>query len=119
IAKISKKDDKKYHLTMLADPKWQPYDPTLLKSRVPLLDWTSLLVLFDLGLIDHAIRFFGKIAITKSTLETLADLTNPFGGSPVRGKCIAIQNSLKQHLSFIIQPSVSGLFGDSEQRNDP
>lgn len=119
IAKISKKDDKKHHLTMLADLKWQPYDPTLLKSRVPLLDWTSLLVLFDLGLIDHVIRFFGKIAITKSTLETLADLTNPFGGSPVRGKCIAMQNSLKQHLPFIIQPSVSGLSDDSEQRNDP
>lgn len=119
IAKISKKDDKKYHLTMLADLEWRPYDPTLLKCGIPLLDWTSLLVLFDLGLIDHVIRFFGKIAITKATLETLAGLTNLFGGSPERDKCIALQNALKQHLPFILQPSASGLSDDSEYRNDP
>lgn len=109
IAKVSSADDKKYHLTMIVDTEWTPPTTTSLRDRTPLLDLTALLVLFDLGLIDAAVRFFGKVGIAKATLETLATLVNPFTGSPLGPKCAALQNALKPHLGAIVQPSISEL----------
>jgi hypothetical protein len=106
IAKVSSVDDRKYHLTMLVDPQWKPPSATFLRERSPLLDLTALLVLFDLGLINPMVQFFGKIAIAKATLETLVKLAHPFSGSPMSGKCAALQEALKPHLSSIIQPSI-------------
>jgi hypothetical protein len=115
IAKVSSVDDKKYHLTMLADTEWTPPTTASLRDRIPLLDLTALLVLFDLGLIDAAVRFFGKVGIAKATLETLATLVNPFTGSPLGPKCAALQNALKPHLSAIVQPSISELADADEE----
>lgn len=104
-AKVSSRDDRKYHLTMVTDVYWQPRDAQILRQRLPLLDWTALLVLHDLDLIDKVISFFGKIAIAKSTMEELAEFTNPFYGSPIRGKCLGLQQILRRHLASILQPS--------------
>ncbi len=117
IAKVSSVDDKKYHLTMLTDTEWTPPTAASLRIRTPLLDLTALLVLFDLGLIDAAVQFFGKVGIAKATLETLATLVNPFSGSPLRSKCAALQNALKPHLSVIVQPSISEL-ADADEDED-
>lgn len=119
IAKVSGKDDRKFHLTMLVDPQWQPPSAASLHDRIPLLDLTALLVLFDLDLINPVVQFFGKVAIAKATLETLANLVNPFSGSPMRGKCTALQDALKPHLSVIVQPSISNLLDDEEVDNGP
>lgn len=118
IAKVSSVDDKKYHLTMITDANWTPPIMASLRDRTPLLDMTALLVLFDLGLIDAVIQFFVKVAIAKSTLETLAALVNPFSGSPLGSKCIGLQNALKPHLSAIVQPSVSDLADTDDDDDD-
>jgi hypothetical protein len=118
IAKVSGADDRQYHLTMLTDANWNPPPASTLRERTPLLDMTALLVLYDLGLIDAAVQFFGRIAIAKSTLETLADWVNPFSGSPMRSKCVALQDALKPHLSSILQPSVASLPEDDEEALD-
>lgn len=115
IAKVSGADDRQYHLTTLTDTDWAPPLASTLRERTPLLDITALLVLFDLGLLDAAVQFFGKIAIAKSTLETLAQWVNPFSGSPMRSKCAALQDALKPHLSSILQPSVASLPEDDEE----
>lgn len=117
IAKNSSVDDKKYHLTMLTDTDWTPPTAASLRDCTPLLDLTALLILFDLGLIDTVVRFFGRVGIAKATLETLATLVNPFSGSPLGSKCAALQNALKPHLSAIIQPSISEL-EDADEEND-
>jgi hypothetical protein len=117
IAKASSVDDKKYHLTMLTDTDWTPPTAASLRERIPLLDLIALLVLFDLGLIDATVRFFGKVAIAKATLETLATLVNPFSGSIVGSKCVALQNALKPHLNAIVQPSVSDM-ADTDEDDD-
>jgi tetratricopeptide (TPR) repeat protein len=119
IAKVSGRDDRKFHLTMLVDPQWQPPSAASLRDRMPLLDLTALLVLFDLDLLNHVVHFFGKVAIAKATLETLATLANPFSGSPMNGKCTALQDSLKPHLSAIVQPSISNLPDDEEVDDEP
>lgn len=114
IAKVSGRDDKKFHLTMLNDPQWQPSSAASLRARMPLLDLTALLVLFDLDLLNQAVEFFEKVVIAKATLETLADLVTPFSGSPMRGKCIALQDALKPHLSVIVQPSITSVQSDEQ-----
>ncbi|MGX1173958.1 DUF4365 domain-containing protein [Pseudomonas sp. R151218B TE3479] len=107
VAKVSSRDDRQYHLAMVNDIGWQPAGADSLRKRVPLLDWTALLVLNDLGLIDAVITFFGQIAVARATMEELAEFTNPVFGSPMRSKCLALQNALKAHLASILQPSSS------------
>jgi len=118
IAKVSSADDKKYHLVMLTDTAWKPPTAAFLRERTPLLDLTALMVLFDLDLIDAAVRFFGKIGIAKATLETLASLVNPFSGSPLQSKCTALQNALKPYLNVIVQPSISELDEDKDKDDE-
>ena len=105
VAKVSSRDDRQYHLVMVNDTGWQPIGADALRKRVPLLDWTALLVLNDLGLIDAVIPFFGQIAVARATMEELAEFTNPVFGSPKRSKCLELQNALKPHLASILQPS--------------
>lgn len=119
MAKVSSVDDRKYHLTMLVDPHWNPPSAASLRNRTPLLDLTALLVLFDLGLINLMVQFFGKIGIAKATLETLAELANPFSGSPMSGKCVALQNALKPHMNAIVQPSIPLLTDDEKDDKWP
>lgn len=38
-------------------------------------------------------------------MEELAEFTNPLFGSPMRSKCLGLQNALKPHLASILQPS--------------
>jgi tetratricopeptide (TPR) repeat protein len=114
MAKVSSVDDRKYHLTMLVDLQWNPPSAASLRDRTPLLDLTALLVLFDLSLINPMVQFFGKIAIAKATLEMLAKLAHPFSGSPMSGKCAALQEALKPHLSSIVQPSIPNLTDDEK-----
>jgi tetratricopeptide (TPR) repeat protein len=116
MAKVSSVDDRKYHLLMLVDPQWNPPSTASLRERTPLLDLTALLVLFDLGLINPMVQFFGKIAIAKATLETLAELVHPFSGSPMSGKCAALQEALKPHLSSIVQPSIPPSTDEEDNR---
>ncbi|AZC18534.1 DUF4365 domain-containing protein [Pseudomonas sp. CMR5c] len=107
VAKASSRDDTKYHLPMTIGSDRPILTAQDLRARVPLLDLTALLVLLDLELIDPVIAFFGTIAVSKATLEELLELSSPIFGSPVRNKCLALQQALRPHLTSIIQPSSS------------
>ena len=118
IAKTSGIDDRKFHLSMISGVDWSPPTTASLRDRTPLLDLTALLVLLDLGLIDSALEFFGRVAIAKSTLDTLAKLVNPFSGSPLRSKCVDLQDALKPHYAKITQPSAADIPGEGEDLDD-
>lgn len=105
LAKLSSWDDLKYHLSMMTDPGRACPTTLELRQRVPLLDLTALLVVHDLGLIEEIIAFFGTIAISKKTLEELVELSSPLFGSPMRERCLALQQALKPHLGAVLQPS--------------
>lgn len=109
IAKASGPDARQYHLTMLVDSKWSPPGAASLREKPPLLDFTALLVLFDLGLISKVVAFFGEVAITKRALIQLSELANSFFRSPAAHKCQSIQRALQPHLHAILQPSSVGL----------
>lgn len=115
ITKRSSIDDKKYHLTMLQDIEWAPQSAEKLRERTPLFDLTALLVVFDLGILDDVVNFFGEIAIAKSTLEELAGLVSPLSGSSARSKCVALQDALKSHLPAIKQPSIVDITDDEDR----
>lgn len=107
IAKASSRDDAKYHLAMTMGSDRPILTAQDLRARVPLLDLTALLVLLDLELIDRVMTFFGTVAVSKATLEELLELSSPIFGSPMRDKCLALQQALRQHLSSILQLSSS------------
>jgi tetratricopeptide (TPR) repeat protein len=110
ITKRSGADDRKHHLQMM-QIHWMPKPAATVRSRVPLFDLISLLVISDIGLFDLLFVYFPKIAIAKGTLQELSMLTQPFSGSPWFSKCKELQDRLKEHYSQILQP-------DSEPEGD-
>ena len=107
-AKTSRWEHKQFHLTMAvqtADAEWKPASVADMKARVPLLDFTSLLVVHDLGLFDKFFEFFPKIAVGKATLIELQHLLSPMSGSPYRTKCESLLTALKSKFEQIEQPS--------------
>ena len=103
ITKRSGADDRKYHLQMM-DENWKPKSAELTKNATPILDLISLLVVWDLGLLDHLFSYFRMIAISKGTLLEIATLTQPIAGSVWSSKCKALQDQLKVHSAQILQP---------------
>jgi tetratricopeptide (TPR) repeat protein len=103
ITKRSAADDRKYHLQMMA-AGWMPKSAAQTRALIPLLDLSSLLVVFDLGLFDHLFSYFQKIAISKGTIVELSKLAQPFFGSIWISKCKDLQDLLKEHYDQILQP---------------
>ncbi|QKE37572.1 DUF4365 domain-containing protein [Ferrovum myxofaciens] len=107
-AKTSRWEHKQFHLTMAvqtADAEWKPASVADMKTRIPLLDFTSLLVVHDLGLFDKLFEFFPKIAVGKATLIELQHLLSPMSGSPYRMECESLLAALKSKFEQIEQPS--------------
>lgn len=105
IAKRSKPDDRQFHLSMISVAGWQPASQETMRSRIPLLDLTSLLVVHDLGLLDKLFAYFRLVGVAKSTIIEVAKLTGAFSGTPWRQKAIDLQLAMRKHLSQIRQPS--------------
>lgn len=74
------------------------------KSKIPLLDMTALLVLFDLGILETAIQHFGRIAVPRQTFEHLFELSDPHIGSVQAGKCAELHAMIGRHAQVIRQP---------------
>jgi tetratricopeptide (TPR) repeat protein len=106
VSKRSKSDDRQFHLTMLSAADWQPASQQRIRSYIPLLDLTSLIVVHDLGLMDKLFGYFPLVGVAKSTVVEIAKLTGPFSGSVWRQKAIDLQLAMRQHLSQIRQPSI-------------
>lgn len=103
VTKRSSPDDKKYHFAMV-DEKWEPTLFQQKEDEIPLIDLLTLTIIFDLEMIDLLFVYFEKVAITQRTFIELARLTHTIHGSCYRHKCVALQDSLKIHLSQIVQP---------------
>lgn len=105
ISKISKSDDRQFHLQM-AQAGWEPMPYKTMRARVPLLDLISLLVVSDLGLVDRIFDIFPRIAVSKGTLMEMQDLLSPLRSCPFREMILKLQTALKRHFSDIDQPSI-------------
>lgn len=105
VAKRSKPDDRQFHLTMISAADWQPASQQKMRSSIPLLDLTSLLVVQDLGLLDKLFAYFPLVGVAKSTIVEIGKLTGAFSGNPWRQKAADLQVAMRKHLSQIRQPS--------------
>ena len=103
VAKRSTPEDKKFHLNM-SGQHWEQRPADYFRSKTPLLDLVTLLVLKDLDLLDKIFEFFPKIAISQKTLGELMKMSQAFSGSIFRGSCTELQDSLRPHLAQILQP---------------
>lgn len=65
LTKRSRSDQKQLHLTM-STGEWQPTPTSDLRGRIPLLDLTALLVLYDLELFDEVFKVFPSCATGRS-----------------------------------------------------
>ena len=103
LAKRSTAYEKKFHLSMV-DGHWEQRLAELFRSRTPLFDLLTLLVLDDLELLDKVFDFFPKIAISQATLGELMKMSQAFSGSIFRQRCIDVQDRLRPRLAQILQP---------------
>jgi hypothetical protein len=99
IGKHAAKDARAYHLTMATEPNYEELDLSRGLDRPPLIDLTSLLVVYDLHLLAVLFRVFPKIAIPKRTLMEIQTLAHPFpwGYTPL----VEIRDLLKTHMAQI------------------
>jgi tetratricopeptide (TPR) repeat protein len=104
ISKSSRWEQLQFHLTM-AVSEWTPVSFTHIKTRVPLLDLTALMVVHDLGIFDTLFELFPKIAIGKATLLELQDLLSPWSNTPYRAKCECLMSALRDRFEQIEQPN--------------
>lgn len=117
LGKRSKSDEVHLQLQM-AGPEWKPVPSSEIVEYVPLIDLVALLVLQDLELVDALFTLFKKIAISKATLRTIQSLLAPMSACPFRDKCIALQETLKQHFKQIEQPGAYGSEDEEDEASD-
>lgn len=103
LAKRSTAYEKKFHLNMV-DGHWEQRPAELFRSRTPLFDLLTLLVLEDLELLDKVFDFFPKVAISQATLGELMKMSQAFSGSIFRQRCIDVQDRLRPRVAQILQP---------------
>lgn len=84
---------------------WAPMALTDMRSTVPLLDLTALLVVYDLGILDALFRLFGRIAVGKATLFELLRIASPISGSLAQANCAGLLAALHSQFDKIEQPS--------------
>lgn len=113
-AKQSGADDRKYHLSMTVG-SWSAASAQKMRSKIPLLDMTALLVISDLSLMEQLFTYYPKIAIAQSTLIELAQLVHPLSGSPWLTKCRSLQDVLKRYFSQVLQPGIERDEADDER----
>lgn len=115
VSKRSSWSARHLHLTM-ATSEWKLTETKKISNQLPLLDLISLLVLFDLELLDSLFTIFTKIAIAKATLLKLQNSINPFSGCVSGEKLKKIEIFLKKNFSKIEQPEA--LIPDHLQASD-
>ena len=79
----------------------------------PLLDLTTLLVLFDTDVLEHIFSVFPKIAISVETALDIQQLAHPYLGG--YRAVVGIRDFLKANVDRILQPSDRGWQAESGQ----
>lgn len=103
IGKRSKHEERQYQLVM-AQPEWKAVPITDMQKRIPLLDFTALLVTHDLGLFEHLFEIFPKIAISQATIYEISKLATPLASGVSQEKCATLLQVLRANFERIQQP---------------
>jgi hypothetical protein len=85
------------------------------RDRLPVVDLITLLIVFDLGLLDACIDMFPKIGIHKSTLIRLQNLGNPLLGATA--SAVGLRRALARRAANIVQ--VGGEEETKHQKESP
>lgn len=113
LSKHAKGTDDRVILSMIPG-EWDARPWAEMSNRVPLMDLLSLLVAHDLNLFDQIFKLFPKVAVPQRTMFELGRLADPFSGSLIREKCIAIQASLQNNFDKLLQPRINKLAMDED-----
>ena len=106
LSKIADKDHKQYQLTIsIGTELYKLRDIKNFKKRIPLVDEVSLVVLFDLGLLEYLFLIFPEVAIAKNTILNLQMLAQQFFCTSHATKAKSIVELLSKHVDTIKQPS--------------
>lgn len=106
LSKIAGKDYKQYQLAIsIGTELYKIREVKNFKNRIPLIDEVSLVVLFDLELLEYLFNIFSKVAIAKNTILNLQMLAQQFSGTTHSTKAKSIVEILSRHVNKINQPS--------------
>lgn len=103
IGKQSRYEERQYQLTMV-QPDWKATPISDMQKKIPLLDFTALLVTNDLGIFELLFKIFPKIAISQATISELTKLATPVLGGAMHVKCAALLKVLRENFEKIQQP---------------
>ena len=101
------------HLPMVLG-QWEALPWSQMSGHVPLMDMISLLVTYDLGILELIFKLFGKIAVPQRVMFNLGRLSDPVTGSGDFEKCRAIQKVLQQYFDHVLQPPPPHLDSDKD-----
>lgn len=103
ICKAAKGTDPRAVLPMIQN-QWTAFPWSEMKNRTPVMDLLTLLVTYDLGILDLLFELFAYIAIPQLTMFELGRMADPLGDSANREKCFGIQRILQAHFTQLHQP---------------
>jgi len=111
LSKIAGLDYPQYLLTIcIGEYKYKKLQD--IRERIPLLDETALIVLFELGLLEFIFNVFHNIAIAKETIINFMNVAQYFGIMTFQAKAKEIISILSRHISKIYQPSSKKLMDE-------
>lgn len=84
--------------------QWSVLPWSQISERVPLMDMVSLLVAYDLGILELIFKLFPKVAVPQRVMFNIGRLSDPFAGSAYFEKCRSIQKLLQTNFEQVLQP---------------
>ena len=104
LSKITDKDYPQYQLTISAE-RYKIRKKENFKERIPLVDEVSLVVLFDLGILEYLFILFPTVAIAKASIYNLQIIAQNFVYTAYTIKAKDVVELLSKHIDQIQQPS--------------
>ncbi len=96
--------EQEYYL-QIASSQWRPIPLAAMRARIPLMDFTALLVAYDLKILGSIFELFPKIAIGRATMEEIGRLSKPVpDGRPARALCKRILSFLDSRKGQLLHP---------------
>jgi hypothetical protein len=114
LSKAANGTDAKLLLSMISN-QWTARPWSEMSNSVPLLDMVTLLLTYDLGILDTLFKLFSKVAVSQRTIFNLGRMSDPVVGSSQLEKCRAIQQVLQNNFDRLLQPRATHL--DTEDKH--
>jgi hypothetical protein len=115
ITQNSNKDAREYHFSISTDIGAERLDLSRDVPNPPLIDLTTLLVLYDLGVLKYIFSVFRKIAVPVETILEVQNLAHPFIGG--YRTVVGIRDFLRANVDRVLQPS--GSLTDKNSAEEP